>query len=86
MPEWPSKLKGKGQLCLAFLFLFYGLILLAAPKSICRQQERAQGELEFRFVFVSSHAASQGINKTLTFKKKKEWPALTFSHTYTLDL
>lgn len=67
MSEWPSKLKRKGQLCLAFLFLFYGLILVAATKSIRREQERAQGELEFRFVFVSSHAESQAIKETLSF-------------------
>lgn len=72
MSEWPSKLKRKGQLCLTFLILFYGLMLVAATKSICRQWERAQGELEFRFVSVFSPAESQGITETL----------LLFGHTH----
>lgn len=56
MPEWPSKLKRKGQLCLTFLILFYGLVLVAVTESICRRREGARGELEFRFVPVFSQA------------------------------
>lgn len=78
MYEWPSKLKEKGSSASQF----YGLILVAATKSI------TQGELELRFVFVSSHAGAQRFTEDssdgllrLGFTSKNEQnPTLTYTH------